>query len=122
MPAYVSRTIAMPPLWHVLIAAPPSTIYDMFAVDEGLRRFWAESAIEIAGMITFVFPNGTTSLCRIRGSRGHDVLTKQQPGKTTVMPAPAGTHRTTLIAEAAELINQSFEQRRCARLVWPHCH
>ena len=52
-------------VWRVHIAAPASVVYELIATDEGRRRFWAESAIETAGVVTFVFPDGTTARSRI---------------------------------------------------------
>lgn len=46
--------------WRVHLASPPERVYAMLATDDGRARFWAESAVEHAGAIEFVFPNGMT--------------------------------------------------------------
>jgi len=37
----------------VHFASPPSVVYDAIATEEGRARFWAESAPEVSGLITF---------------------------------------------------------------------
>jgi len=37
-------------------ASPPERVYSTLATDEGRASFWAESAVERNGVITFVFP------------------------------------------------------------------
>jgi uncharacterized protein YndB with AHSA1/START domain len=50
-----------PPIeWRLRLAASPATIHRMLATDDGRTRFWAESAVERDGAITFVFPDGQT--------------------------------------------------------------
>jgi uncharacterized protein YndB with AHSA1/START domain len=44
--------------WRLHLAAPPAVVYALLATAEGRARFWAESAVESAGAIDFVFPNG----------------------------------------------------------------
>lgn len=46
--------------WRLHLVSPPSTVYAMLATSEGRARFWAESAVEHAGVIEFVFPNRVT--------------------------------------------------------------
>jgi uncharacterized protein YndB with AHSA1/START domain len=42
--------------WSLHLASPPEAVYAMLATDEGRARFWAESAVEHDGVISFVFP------------------------------------------------------------------
>jgi uncharacterized protein YndB with AHSA1/START domain len=44
--------------WRLHLASPPPAVYAMLATNAGRARFWAESAVEQAGAIEFVFPNG----------------------------------------------------------------
>jgi uncharacterized protein YndB with AHSA1/START domain len=44
--------------WRLHLASSPSTVHHILATDEGRARFWAESAVEDAGAIHFVFPDG----------------------------------------------------------------
>jgi uncharacterized protein YndB with AHSA1/START domain len=46
--------------WRLHLAAPVAQVYAALATDAGRARFWAESAVERAGVIHFVFPNGAT--------------------------------------------------------------
>jgi uncharacterized protein YndB with AHSA1/START domain len=46
--------------WRIHLAASPPVVYQMLATDAGRARFWAESAVEQAGMIEFQFPDGQT--------------------------------------------------------------
>jgi hypothetical protein len=43
--------------WKIHLNASPATVYETLSTTEGRATFWAESAIEEAGMIHFVFPN-----------------------------------------------------------------
>ncbi len=51
--------------WTVRLTSPPDAVYGMLATDAGRARFWAESAVEVAGCIRFRFPNGATWVGRI---------------------------------------------------------
>lgn len=46
--------------WQLHLQAPPATVYQTLATDQGRARFWAESAEEENGIIHFIFPNGIT--------------------------------------------------------------
>ena len=43
--------------WKLHLKSSPQSVYQKLSTDEGRASFWAESAIEQAGMIHFVFPN-----------------------------------------------------------------
>ena len=53
---YVKR---IPIVWRVHIAAPRTVVYEYLATAQGRARFWAESAEERNGVISFVFPDGS---------------------------------------------------------------
>lgn len=44
--------------WRLHLRSPRTAVYRALATDAGRARFWAESAVESAGVIHFVFPNG----------------------------------------------------------------
>lgn len=44
-------------LWKMHFASPPETVFDAIATDSGRAAFWAESAVERDGRITFVILN-----------------------------------------------------------------
>lgn len=52
--------------WRLHLRAGPADVYRLLATDEGRARFWADSAVEEDGAITFVFPNGYRWRGRIR--------------------------------------------------------
>ena len=41
--------------WRLHFASPPSKVFDALSTDGGRARFWAESAPEVGGSITFHF-------------------------------------------------------------------
>jgi hypothetical protein len=43
-------------VWRLHLASTPEAVYQMLDSDEGRARFWAESAVETAGVIAFTFP------------------------------------------------------------------
>ena len=51
--------------WRLHLRASPGRVYEMLATAEGRRRFWAESADETDGVITFRFPGGSELQSRI---------------------------------------------------------
>jgi uncharacterized protein YndB with AHSA1/START domain len=51
--------------WRLHLASPPARVYQLLATDEGRARFWAESAQETNGVITWRWPNGMTGQGRI---------------------------------------------------------
>src|SRR5262245_37610905 len=50
--------IGGPIRWRMYLPVPPEKIYAALDSDEGRAAFWAESAIEGIGVITFHFING----------------------------------------------------------------
>jgi uncharacterized protein YndB with AHSA1/START domain len=47
-----------PITWRLHLRSSPAQVYQLLSTDEGRARFWAESAIETARAIDFIFPNG----------------------------------------------------------------
>src|SRR5688572_4207127 len=52
-------------VWRLHLASSPETVYQLLDSDEGRARFWAESAVETAGVIDFTFPGNVTWQGRI---------------------------------------------------------
>jgi uncharacterized protein YndB with AHSA1/START domain len=46
--------------WRLYLNAPIQQVYNLLATNEGRARFWAESAVEVDGIIKFEFPDGQT--------------------------------------------------------------
>lgn len=44
--------------WRIHLASSPDTVFDALDSPEGRARFWAETAVEVDGVIQFRFPNG----------------------------------------------------------------
>jgi uncharacterized protein YndB with AHSA1/START domain len=51
--------------WRLHLSSPPAKVYPFLAAADGRARFWAESARDSEGVITFHFPNGLTAQGRI---------------------------------------------------------
>jgi hypothetical protein len=51
--------------WRLHLSTLPAEDYPFLATDDDRARFWAESAVETAGVIAFRFPNGLTASSRI---------------------------------------------------------
>jgi uncharacterized protein YndB with AHSA1/START domain len=51
---------SQPIRWRLHLASAPHTVYQALATDAGRASFWAESAQEQAGGITFRFTDSTT--------------------------------------------------------------
>ena len=51
--------------WRLHLAAPPERVFAMAATAEGRAQFWAESADDVDGVITFRFPDGTELQSRV---------------------------------------------------------
>ena len=47
------------------IAVQPSAVFEFLATDAGRARFWAESAVEADGWITWTWPGGMSARTRI---------------------------------------------------------
>src|SRR5687768_12174394 len=52
-------------VWRLHLSSPPEHVYQLLDSDEGRARFWAESAVEEAGVIAFQFPGNVTWQGRI---------------------------------------------------------
>lgn len=52
-------------VWRLHLASPPDKVYRTIATDEGRGSFWAESALEIDGLVQFEFINGISYAGRI---------------------------------------------------------
>lgn len=46
--------------WRMHLASPPQRVYELLATAEGRAAFWAESAEEADGVVSFRFSNGMT--------------------------------------------------------------
>lgn len=44
--------------WRLHLQSPPAKVYELLATEEGRAGFWAESAVERAGSIEFIFSSG----------------------------------------------------------------
>ncbi len=51
--------------WRVHLSSPPETVHRFLATEAGRARFWAESASERDGAITFRFSDGSSWTSRI---------------------------------------------------------
>jgi uncharacterized protein YndB with AHSA1/START domain len=51
--------------WRLHLRSPITKVYQALSTDAGRASFWAESAIERAGVIRFVFPNTATWDARV---------------------------------------------------------
>ena len=51
--------------WRLHLRSAPERVFAMIATADGRRQFWAESAEESGGIITFRFPDGSTLESRI---------------------------------------------------------
>jgi hypothetical protein len=60
--------------WRMHIAAPPEKVYAAIDCDEGRARFWAESAVEKSGVISFRFINGYRCESRVIERRKPDLF------------------------------------------------
>jgi uncharacterized protein YndB with AHSA1/START domain len=52
-------------VWRLHLASPVARVYEALSTDSGRAAFWAESAVEHAGLIHFIFPNGAVWDARI---------------------------------------------------------
>jgi uncharacterized protein YndB with AHSA1/START domain len=81
--------------WRVHLTAPRAAVYELLATSEGRSRFWAESAEELDGLITFIFPDGTQSLGRILQRVPGEVFAVEYFGSVATFrlsePAPGET-------------------------------
>jgi hypothetical protein len=54
--------------WRLHLASAPHQVHAMLAAGEGRARFWAETADERDGVVTFHFPNGWVHDARVLAS------------------------------------------------------
>jgi uncharacterized protein YndB with AHSA1/START domain len=54
--------------WRLHLASSLEEVHAILATDAGRARFWAESAVEREGVITFRFPNGSVYEGRVLAS------------------------------------------------------
>ncbi len=59
------NSVGGPIRWRLHVPAPPTTVFQTLASDEGRASFWAESARETDGVIHFEFMNGIRHQSRI---------------------------------------------------------
>jgi uncharacterized protein YndB with AHSA1/START domain len=57
--------VGKPIQWRLHIPTPPDQVFAALDSDGGRAAFWAESAIEVAGVIEFRFVDGTVHASRI---------------------------------------------------------
>lgn len=57
--------IGGPIRWRMHIAAPPDRVFEALDTDAGRAAFWAESAAEADGVVTFRFVDGHTHRGRV---------------------------------------------------------
>lgn len=51
--------------WRLHLKSPREKVYKMLSTDSGRKMFWAESATEKEGFISFIFPGGYQWQARI---------------------------------------------------------
>lgn len=51
--------------WRIHLRSSPAAVYELLATDEGRSRFWAASAVERDGVVSFRFLNGQAWRSRI---------------------------------------------------------
>jgi uncharacterized protein YndB with AHSA1/START domain len=51
--------------WRLHLSSAPETVFRLLSTDEGRARFWAESAVETDGWISWRWPDGTTARTRV---------------------------------------------------------
>ena len=55
--------------WRMHLTVPPERVYAALDSADGRASFWAQSAIETAAGIEFVFANGDRLTCRVHYRR-----------------------------------------------------
>ena len=55
--------------WRLHLATSPPEVHALLATDSGRARFWAESAVERDGIVSFRFPNGYAHDARVKASQ-----------------------------------------------------
>jgi len=54
-----------PIVWRLHLASPPKAVFECLATDAGRGRWWAESAVEADGWISWRWPDGTVAQTRV---------------------------------------------------------
>lgn len=70
--------------WRLHLASPIEDVYRALSTDAGRAGFWAESAVERAGIIHFVFPNSATWDARVLRESPPHVYAVQYFGNSVV--------------------------------------
>lgn len=84
--------------WRIHLRSSPAAVYELLATGEGRRRFWAASADEYEGVVTFRFLNGQEWRSRIlaRESERHFSLTYFRGSVAAFELTPDGAGGTDL--------------------------
>lgn len=56
-------------VWRIHLESPPDAVYEALDSDAGRASFWAESAVEHDGVISFEFINGVNYQGRVVGRK-----------------------------------------------------
>jgi hypothetical protein len=90
---------------RVFCASGPSDVYRAVSTSLGRERFWATSAPESAGVISFVLADGRAGDCRIEQAVQDELYRLQYFGRTltfTLVPGDTGGTDLTLGADAPD--------------------
>lgn len=68
------NAIGGPIRWRMHLAVPRERVFEALNSDRGRASFWAESAIEVAGLIEFRFANGFAYKSRILERRAPELF------------------------------------------------
>ena len=93
---YVKR---IPIVWRVHVAAPRPAVYDLLATAHGRASFWAESAEERNGLISFVFSDGTRYESDILEQREPELFSIEYFASVVVFRLEADGDDTVVILE-----------------------
>ncbi|WP_371403399.1 hypothetical protein OHA10_36620 [Kribbella sp. NBC_00662] len=89
----------------VFCASGPSDVYRAVSTSLGRERFWATSAPESGGVISFVLADGRAGDCRIEQAVQDELYRLQYFGRTltfTLVPGETGGTDLTLGADAPD--------------------
>lgn len=89
-------------LWKIHCHSPAHKVYDMINSGAGRKRFWAESAEEKDGVITFIFPNLEVYKGRVLEripSEKFSLIYFDAPASFNLSPCEGGGTDLTLIHE-----------------------
>ena len=88
--------------WKVFCKSGPSDVYRAVSTPAGRERFWASSAPEADGVITFVLPDGRTDDSRIEHAVRDQLYSLRYFGRTltfTLTPDESGGTDLTLTSD-----------------------